>query len=74
MGLCINMSKLASKGKTLRKDHNSGDNISCLASVLAFISQMVTGQPVNPLLTQLRDPTLLHCVDGDLTHAYRALR
>jgi len=45
------MSKLASKDETLRKDHNSVDNISCIASVLAFLGQMVTGQPVNPLLT-----------------------
>jgi len=42
--LCIIMSKLASKDKTLQKDHNSGDDIS-------FLGQMVTGQPVNPLPT-----------------------
>jgi hypothetical protein len=38
------------ESQDIARGHNSDDNISCLASVLAFLDQMVTSQPVNPLL------------------------
>ena len=42
--------RIGVKGQDIARDHNFENNISCLVSVLAFLDQMVTSQPVNPLL------------------------